>query len=305
MIRELLTQRATLNKLLRDFFQQRDFREVATPVARTDAIAETHIDLFSFTSRGESFYLQASPELSMKELLCQGSGPIFQIGPAFRAGDFGRIHRPEFTMLEWYRPGDDMLAAVELLAELICLALDCASVKRTSYAEVFARTLDFNPHVATFGELRELVARHAPQSLAAIADTTDRDLLLNILLSQCIESTLGHDAPEIVYHFPARQAALARTTYDNQGHAVAERFELYARGIELANGYCELTDADIMRARLDAANAVRVADGREAIPLPERLLALMVTPGLPASSGVALGFDRLLMLRMGESELPA
>ncbi len=302
---EYLRQRFELLDLLRAFFKQRGFLEVATPLARTDAIAETHIDLFTFASRGERHYLQASPELAMKELLCEGSGPIFQITPAFRAGDYGPLHRPEFTMVEWYRPGDDMQAGMNLLAELACATLDCADVKRSSYAEIFQRTLGFNPHAVGSAELHELVSLHAPQSLTAISEVTDPDFLLNVLLTQCVEAMLGSDAPEIVYHYPARQAALAQTSIDAEGHKVAERFELFVAGVELANGYHELTDATDMRERLVAANHFRVADGREPIPLPERLLGLMESRGLPSSSGVALGFDRLLMLRTGASELPS
>jgi len=148
-------------------------------------------------------------------------------------------------------------------------------------------------------QLREAIQYHAPAAFEAVEHEMNRDELLNVLLAKCIEPTLGRERPEIVYNFPATQSALAVVTRDQQGRDVAERFELYYRGLELANGYHELTDAEVLRGRLQAANEARVVAGREAIALPQQLLQLMRSPGLPNCAGTAAGIERLLMARHG------
>lgn len=271
---------------LRAFFADRGFVEVTTPIIDAEIIPEAHIDPFEVPGLG---YLQASPEMHLKRLLCAGVGSIFEITPCFRAGERGRLHRPEFTLVEWYRPGDDMQAGMELLGELVQHSLDAPAAKWISYRDAFKSALDIDPHAAPIAQLQHVAGEAID----------DRDELLNLLLARFVEAGLGDGIPEIVYHYPASQSALATTTFDGQGGEVAERFELYYRGIELANGYHELTDADVLRRRLNAANDTRVATGRPALPLPEKLLAAMADPGLPPCAGVALGFDRLVMLAVG------
>jgi elongation factor P--(R)-beta-lysine ligase len=290
-----LRRRAELLERLRRFFREQDFLEVETPLVLPEVIPELHIEPLR-TADGQ--FLQASPELAMKRLLAAGSGPIFQVTKSFRAGEFGTLHRPEFTIIEWYRPGDNMAAGIKLLCELLHALLPYAPpCIRTSYREAFERVLSVDPHIATVPELiavAEQLGVAKPQAM----DHADCDEWLNLLLATLIEPKLGNSGPELLYHYPASQASLAATTRDEQGTEVAERFELYWKGIELANGFHELTDAKVLRDRLTQVNAARVADGRDALLLPESLLAA-IEGGLPASCGVALGFDRLVMLAVG------
>lgn len=290
MTNEVLQRRAELLAGVRQFFAARGFTEVATPRVDTEIIPELHIDPFEVPGLG---YLQASPEMHMKRLLCAGSGPIFEVAQCFRRGERGKLHRPEFTMIEWYRPGDDMHTGMTLLDEIVQHALGAPPAKRTSYREAFERTAGLNPHTASLDQLRT----KAGETL------DDRDELLNLLLAKHVEPSLGIDAPEMLYHYPASQSALAEVTKDLDGHRVAERFELYYRGIELANGYHELTDAAELRERLAIANQGRTELARPALPLPEKLLAAMTDPGLPPCAGVALGFDRLMMLAVAAESI--
>lgn len=287
---EFLSRRAELIDQLRTFFRERGFLEVDTPLVDAEIIPEAHIDPFVVPGLG---YLQASPEMYLKRLLCAGAGPIFQVTKCFRAGERGRLHRPEFTLIEWCRPGDDMQAGMALLDELMQHLLDAPPAKKTSYRQAFVKRINLDPFTAPIEQLQQ-----------SAHDTSDnRDELLNLLLATQVETTLGSGAPEILHHYPAGQSALAKTILDDQGAEVAERFELYYRGVELANGYHELTDAAELRRRLVAANAMRVSTNRSALPLPEKLLAAMEDPGLPACAGVAVGFDRLLMLAAGADSL--
>ncbi len=285
-----IKQRAALLEQLRAFFARCAFTEVHTPRVDDEIIPELHIDPFEVPGLG---FLQASPEMHMKRLLCAGSGPIFEVARCFRQGERGKLHCPEFTMIEWYRPGDDMHAGIALLDELVQHLLACSPSRQTSYREAFQRTLDINPHTAPI----EALQRYPGHQL------DDRDELLNLLLAAEIEPTLGVDVPEIVYHFPASQSALATTKSDANGNQVAERFELYYRGVELANGYHELTDAVELRERLTSVNEQRIEHGRSTLPLPEKLLTAMERPGLPPCAGVALGFDRLMMLVVGAESI--
>lgn len=303
---DFLRQRAQLLDRLRSFFREREFLEVETPLVSNELIPERHIRPIALAESER--YLQASPELHMKRLLCDGIGSIFQVTRSFRGDEQGKHHHPEFTIVEWYRPGDDMLAGMGLLSELLEELLGTPAAKQTSYREAFERTLGMDPHTASIAELQSV----ASQRVASFGvmregmteeDKADRDEWLNLLLDQCVEPTLGVTGPELLYHYPVSQSALARTTCDERGERVAERFELYAGGLELANGYHELTDSDELRERLELANRQRVAAGGPALPLPETLLDAMQSPGLPACAGVALGFDRLVMLAIGAESI--
>ncbi len=268
--------------------------EVDTPLVADEVIPELHIEPLRLENG--QFSLQASPELHMKRLLAAGAQAIFQVTRSFRAGERGRLHNPEFTIVEWYRVGDDMRAGIELVDEMMQSLLCTPPAARTTYAEAFERHAGVNPHTASVEELAAKV--EAPAGM----DRTDRDEWLNLFLAIRVEPQLGRGQPEIIYHYPASQAALAKTTTSPAGYKVAERFELYFRGIELANGYHELSDAAEQRRRFDAVNAARVADGRTALPLPESLLAAL-NQGLPDCTGVALGFDRLAMLATGATSI--
>jgi lysyl-tRNA synthetase class 2 len=288
-----LEQRADLLRRLREFFHGRGFLEVETPLVADEVIPELHIEPLRLES-GQ--FLQASPELHMKRLLAAGAKAIFQVTRSFRAGERGRLHNPEFTIVEWYRVGDDMRAGFELVDELMQSLLGTPPAARSTYAEAFERHAGVHPHTASLAEFASTI--EAPASM----DRADRDEWLNLILAARVEPQLGRDLPEIVYHYPSTQAALAKTTTSPAGYEVAERFELYYRGVELANGYHELGDASEQRRRFEAVNAARVANGRPALPLPESLLAAL-EHGLPDCTGVALGFDRLAMLAAGATSI--
>lgn len=292
---ENLRGRGELLRKLRDFFFERGFVEVETPLLDSEVIPELQIEPIGVAETSQ--WLQASPELHMKRLVAAGMSAIFQVTRSFRGGERGQLHNPEFTLVEWYRTGDDMRAGIGLLDELAQQVTGAPTAARTSYAAAFERTLGVDPHRATVTELAAL-------GLAAPAGmrTDDRDEWLNLLLAMKVEPELGRERPEILYHYPESQAALARVAEGEGSQRVAERFELYWRGVELANGYCELTDAAALRRRLEAVNEARAADGRRRLPLPESLLAAMER-GLPACAGCALGFDRLVMLALGATTI--
>jgi lysyl-tRNA synthetase class 2 len=289
-----LEQRAALLRKLRDFFHTHGFLEVETPLLSEEIIPELHIEPIR-TDAG--LFLQASPELYMKRLLAAGAQAIFQVTRSFRADERGRLHNPEFTIVEWYRVGDDMRAGIDLLDKLTQSLLGTLPALRTTYAEAFERTMQICPLRATLDEF-SAAAKKENVNVPANMDRTDRDEWLNLLLATRVEPQLGRDRPEIIYHYPASQASLAKVIVSDAGHDVAERFELYYHGIELANGFHELSDAAEQRRRFEAVNAARIADGRPVLPLPESLLAAL-EHGLPDCTGVALGFDRLAMLAVG------
>jgi lysyl-tRNA synthetase class 2 len=288
---ERLRRRAEMLSRLRAFFAERGFLEVETPLLADEVIPELHIEPMSVEG---GFWLQASPELHMKRLLAEGLPAIFQVTRSFRKDERGWLHNPEFTMVEWYRAGDSMDAGVQLLDELVQAVAGAAPARRMTYAEAFQLHAGIDPHRAS---IAELVASHqgiemdVPNELYSIS----RDEWLNMILAMRVESKLGQEGPELLLDYPASQSALA-TTAMRDGIEVAERFELYWRGIELANGYHELTDAEALTARLEAVNAARRQARQPKLPLPERLLRAMKSPGLPPCSGCALGFDRLVML---------
>lgn len=293
-----LQSRSDLLQRLRRFFIDRAFMEVETPLAAAEIIPELHIEPPKLQDAAQ--WLQASPEMHLKRLLCAGSGPLFEVTRSFRDGEQGRLHSPEFTIVEWYRPGDDMQAGINLLAELITELTGAPAASKISYRQAFLQHASLDPHMATTEELQHAVRAAGGEELAS---ETDRDELLNYLLTKRVEPQLGGAGPELLYHYPATQSALAKVTYDEQGTDVAERFELYWKGVELANGYHELTDAAELRRRLSAVNQERESKGLNALPLPEKLLSEMAEKGLPACAGVALGLDRLVMLAVGAESI--
>jgi lysyl-tRNA synthetase class 2 len=332
----MLRARAVLLAKVRRFFNSRGFLEVETPILSHDTVVDRHLDPLRVTlfrdprepELGDTLWLQTSPEFGMKRLLValaspsflrpqpgnalprssatsgaqpdaglatdsmrqdphpnplpQGEGTgesaplgIYQITRAFRGGEVGSLHNPEFTLLEWYRIGDDYAAGMQLLADFAEELLALGPPERLTYREAFKRyaTVD-------------------PLPLSEI----ERD---EILVTR-IEPNLGFERPTILYDYPASQAALAQVRAGDP--PVAERFELYARGMELANGYHELLDPAVLRERNRRANAERRADGKYELPEQSRLLAAM-EHGLPKCSGTALGIDRLLMAIAGAQRI--
>lgn len=292
--------RAELLRRARAFFDSRGFLEVETPLLSADTVVDRHLDPFAVeVGGGRRYWLQTSPEFGMKRLLVAGGEAIYQITRVFRREELGPLHNPEFTMVEWYRTGQDMAGGMQLLSDLAESLLARGPAERLSYAEAFQRYVGLDPHTATLAELRAAAPARgviAPESLRA----DDRDGWLDILLVELVQPHLGLDRPAIVYDYPAGQAALAQVRPGPP--PVAERFELYVSGIELANGYHELLDPAVLRRRNAENNRLRQADGKEPLPEESRLLAAMES-GLPSSVGAALGFDRVVMLAAGAKRL--
>lgn len=229
----------------------------------------------------------------MKRLLAAGCGPVFQLCRSFRNEEMGRHHNPEFTMLEWYRPCYDMYRLINEVDDLLQQVLDCQPAESLSYQQAFLRHLEIDPLSADKTQLREVAAK---LDLSNIADTEeDRDTLLQLLFVMGVEPHIGKDRPTFIYHFPASQASLAQISTED--HRVAERFEVYYKGIELANGFHELTDAREQRQRFEQDNRKRAARGLPQQPIDHHLLAA-TEAGLPDCSGVALGVDRVVMLAL-------
>lgn len=289
---ETLRLRADLLRRTRNFFAERDVLEVETPLLAPATVTDLHLHSLALANAGQTWYLQTSPEFAMKRLLSAGSGSCYQICKAFRADEVSRLHNPEFTLLEWYRTGFSLDELMDEVAALATILVGAADVPRLSYREIFLEHLGFDPHAIGGEELALLTRRHVDFGSAELDDTDHLQLLLN----HCIEPSLPHFC--FVYDFPAPQAALAVVQPDASGTSVAKRFELYGAGMELANGYQELTDAGELRRRFERDLKERERRDLPSVPVDERLLAALAA-GLPACAGVALGFDRLVMLAAG------
>ncbi|VAX09777.1 Translation elongation factor P Lys34--(R)-beta-lysine ligase [hydrothermal vent metagenome] len=301
---DTLRLRACLMTQVRAFFSQRDVLEVETPMLSQAATPDPHIHSFplAILSGSSSHYLHSSPEFPMKRLLAAGSGSIYQICKVFRAGEAGRRHNPEFTLLEWYRLDFDhhaLMQEVEALTrDLIGNSVNAdfvlGAAQHLPYQEAFQQFAGIDPFVAEVQALQDCARTHR-LDVPALGD--DRDAWLDLLMSHIVEPALPRNCPVFIYDYPASQAALARI----QG-GVAERFELYINGMELANGFHELSDAAEQRRRFEAENRQRQLTGLPAMPLDENLLAAL-EQGLPDCAGVALGLDRLLMLMTGQIDI--
>ncbi|CDG22689.1 conserved protein of unknown function [Xenorhabdus poinarii G6] len=294
-----LLKRAEILTEIRRFFSERGVLEVETPAMSQATITDAHLASFQTqfvgpgAADGLTLYLITSPEFHMKRLLAAGSGPIFQMGKSFRNEEAGRHHNPEFTMLEWYRPHYDMYCLMNEVDDLLQQILDCESAESLSYQQAFIRYLDIDPLTASKEKLREVAAK---LDLSNIADQEeDRDTLLQLLFAVGVETQIGLEKPAFIYHFPASQASLAEISKED--HRVAERFEVYFKGMELANGFRELTDSHEQRLRFEQDNRKREAKGMPVLPIDEHLLAALAD-GIPECSGVAMGVDRLVMLAL-------
>jgi lysyl-tRNA synthetase class 2 len=304
---QTLRARAELLARIRTFFAARGVLEVDTPVLSAHGTVDVHIDSLR-TADGR--WLHTSPEFAMKRLLCAGSGPIWQLCHVFRAGDLGRHHNPEFLMLEWYRPGFDHHRLMDEMTELLTVlgVAPAGTVERIGYREVWREIVDIDPATADAAALGAALgrARGHVAPLPEGAASFDRDAWLDFGMAFVVGPELGHKTPVFVYDFPASQAALARIRPASSKDVppLAERFELFWKGQELANGFHELGDAAEQRARFEADRARRQAAGRETPPYDVRLIDALAA-GLPACAGVAVGIDRLLMLLLGLRELAA
>ena len=286
-------------KQVRDFFYQRNVLEVDTPLLRKYTVTDPYMSALSvIDSKGnKQGYLQTSPEYAMKELLSSGSGDIFQLSKMFRADEKSEIHSSEFTMLEWYRIGFDHLKLIDEVSEFIQQIVGIKEIKIVSYRDIFIKSLSIDPFKVSFESLKEeseLLLGELPENLVF-------DNYLTLLFSEKIETNFDKNQITIVKNFPASQASLAKTRSLN-GITTADRFEVYLGGMELANGFNELTDAPQQRERFEQDNKVRKKLGSQEIEIDDSFINAL-KKGLPNCAGVALGIDRLLMLKLGKKNI--
>ncbi|OOF67746.1 elongation factor P--(R)-beta-lysine ligase [Rodentibacter caecimuris] len=295
---ENLIKRAKIITEIRRFFTERGLLEVETPTLSEFGVTDLHLSTFQtefvapFHGQSKPFWLATSPEYHMKRLLAAGSGPIFQICKVFRNEEAGGRHNPEFTMLEWYRPHFDMYRLINEVDDLLQQILDCKPAETLSYQFAFQEYVGIDPLSAEKKELVEIARKHHFWA----DENEDRDTLLQFLFSTLVEPKIGLDSPVAIYHFPASQAALAQVSSEDL--RVAERFEFYYKGLELANGFHELTDMREQHRRFEQDNLQREKAGLPIQKIDYRLLDALQA-GIPNTSGVALGVDRLLMLALG------
>lgn len=294
-----LKSRASQLAWLRGFFAQRGVLEVETPVLGRHGVTDVNLDGISANAAPVAGapgggWLQTSPEYHMKRLLAAGSGPIFQVARVFRNGERGSRHNPEFSMLEWYRPGftdADLMAEV---SDLVVGWLGCDQPKVLTYRAALLRYAGVDPFLAEDEALRQRCQSWLEPEQAG---TLDRDACLDLLMSYVVEPALAEAGPVFITGYPESQAALARIS-EQDGIRQAHRFELYIEGIELCNGYWELTDAAEQQRRFEADIRSRQDLGKPEMSLDTAFLAALEA-GLPECAGVALGLDRLLMLKLG------
>ncbi len=298
-----LQLRARLLARTREFFAVRGVLEVETPILGASTATDPHIESLRTVVAGSPRFLQTSPELFMKRLLAAGAGPIYQIGKVFRDGESGSRHNPEFTLLEWYRPGLDHHGLMDEVDQLLQEVLGCSPPVRESYFDAFEPRVGADPHRASAAELQSRVEALGIHAVGSSGFS--REDWLHLLMAEAVEPHLGTERPHFLYDFPRELRALARIRKGAPGEPdVAERFEVFYHGLELGNGYHELTDAAEQRQRFFDDLAARRALGRPEVFLDERMIAAL-EHGLPSCAGVALGFDRLVMLAANVSSIRA
>lgn len=279
----------------RAFFSSKNILEVDCPLVSLNASIDAHIDLIPIIYKGkEKRYLHSSPEYGMKRLLAEGFGDCYQCAHVFRDGEYGKKHNPEFTLVEWYRIQMPFDAFIEETLEFVRLFLGNVPSLFMSYHEAFERYLGIDPHSSSCEDLINILKEHGIEDKNLFQNET-KDDLLNLLLGSFVEPKLGRNELTVLAYYPETQAALAKTKVVN-GKKLALRFEIYFKGVELANGYDELADSKEQKARLEEENRKRSALGKETLPIDYAFLHAL-EKGLPLCCGVAVGFDRLMMMR--------
>lgn len=298
---DILKDRARMLADARQFFFKRGVLEVDCPLLTSNASVDLHIDLISALFGGEETrYLHSSPEYGMKRLLSEGIGDCYQLAHVFRDGEVGHKHNPEFMMAEWYRQGVSFEDFIGETLEFIRLFLGDLPSEVVSYKQVFLEHLGLDPFKASQEALIDAIKRSGISYYPSILEE-GRDALLNLLLGTLIEPKLGQGKLTVLAYYPESQAALAKAAVID-GDRVAKRFEVYYQGVELANGYDELADAGEQRRRLTEANEDRLKHGKRQLPIDEAFLAAL-EKGLPEACGVAVGFDRLMMMRHKKNKI--
>lgn len=289
---ELLKLRSQFLAKIRDFFNKAAYLEVETPIMARYGVTDVYLSNIKARFRGQDYSLQTSPEYHMKRLLAAGSGPIFQLARVFRDDELGRWHNPEFTLLEWYQLGIDHHALMDEMDLLLHHLIQSKPMIRKTYQQAFLEACQLDPLSATIEQLQNCLIKYQLDNVLD-SNEQDKDQYLFLLMSHVVEPYLGKEtSPVAVYNFPVSQASLAQV---NQG--VAERFEVYYQGVELANGFHELTDVKAQETRFTQDQNLRQQQGLAAVEADQYLLSAL-KHGLPSCSGVALGVDRLFALSL-------
>lgn len=290
---------------IRAFFDQRGVLEVETPLLSSACTTDLNLNSFSTRHLQQSLYLNTSPEYCMKRLVAAHGEAIYQVCKSFRDNELGPEHNPEFTMLEWYRPGFNMFELMVELGELVQMlarnvGFNHSGIEKISYAQAYQKAAGINPHVTSADECRHCAIAHDIEQPVGLVD--DVDEWRDWLLTQLVLPSLSKDGFTFIYDYPQSQCALARLYKNPDGYTVAARFELFCGNTELANGFDELLDADEQRRRFEHENRQRQLSGLPASVIDEHLLNALQY-GMPACSGVAVGLDRLLKLFSGSKLL--
>ncbi len=301
-----LYRRAEIIRRIRSYFDNLGFLEVQTPVLSHDTVIDHYVEPIpvevDWGQGNETLYLQTSPEFGMKRLVTAGLEQIYQIIPVFRRGDRGQHHNLEFTMLEWYRTHDTYREGRDFLAQLIISILGCKTVQQIPFGEIFELKTGLNPHQCGSSDYRRYADQNSiswPNSFLDPKDPASSDDWMDLIFSEKVQPSLGKEEPIILYDYPGSQSQLAQsrieTLVDGSKVEIAERFELFINGLELANGYHELCDPNVLRRRNEITFEARIRSGKPQLPMESRLLAAMEN-GFPPCCGCALGIDRLLMV---------
>lgn len=297
--RQILLERATLLKQIRKFFEQKQVIEVDTQVLDNFSVTDPYMSALQVFNpqRKPVGYLQTSPEYAMKRLLADNSGDIFQLGKMFRADESGQYHNPEFTLLEWYRIGFSLEQLIKEVYQLICQTIGKRSFQQYHYRDAFIQLLGLDPLTSS----DETIKNFAKENLGDIPQDMLRDNYLSLIFSELLEPKFDPEKITFISHYPKSQASLAKVI-QHDGFELGERFEVYYGGIELANGFHELTDAKEQQARFEKDNKIRKELNLPTIEIDLRLIKAL-EKGLPDCSGVALGFDRLLMIKLKQDHI--
>ncbi|MFI3256261.1 MAG: elongation factor P--(R)-beta-lysine ligase [Psittacicella sp.] len=299
---ELLKSRNKFIKEVRNFFDKRDILEVDTPILSSYGVTDVNLNTFStfynspYNSKYKTLYMITSPEYHMKRILAKYNIPIYQVTKVFRNEEEGVKHNPEFTMLEWYRPGFDMFDLISEIEDLMKDTIKISKVELMSYTEVFEKYFNIDPISCDINILKEEALKYNYSSL----NPQDRDSLLEFLFSIHIEPKVGNIHPIAVYNFPATQASLARVDPNNS--LLANRFEIYYKGVELANGFNELTNYKAQLERFKKDNIKRSELNLPEIEIDINLIEALKS-GMKQVSGVAIGLDRLIMIALDKKSI--
>ncbi|WP_412970890.1 elongation factor P--(R)-beta-lysine ligase [Glaciecola sp. MF2-115] len=306
-----LSKRAEILSRIRAYFAEQNVLEVETPAISPSTVTDVHLEALTTLHTNPlsivktHLFLQTSPEFYMKRLLCAGFPSIYQISKCFRDDEVGRYHNPEFTLLEWYRLGFSMEQLIDDVDNILRLTLDTPICEKTSYSELFEEHLNIDIINAPDEQIVATCIEYGyenlvPEDFEAKLSVSERDNLLQLLFCEKIEFKIGKSRPIAVTHFPASQASLAKI--DPMNPRLSLRFEFYYQGIELANGFEELSNSEEQKARFQVDNDVRARQGKAIKPIDEKFLSALDN-GLPHCAGVALGIDRLIMLALDKKHI--